>query len=48
MQGLALLTQLGMAILNGFGITSMFQAYIGGALFLSLVGIGIAIIVKNK
>lgn len=39
MQGLAILTQLGMAILNGFGLTTMFQSFIGGGLFLILVGL---------
>jgi hypothetical protein len=47
MQGLALLTQMGMTLLNGFGLTSMFQAAIGGALFLLLVGLGVGIFNKK-
>lgn len=47
MQGLAILTQLGMTLLNGFGLTAMFQAFIGGGLFLVLVGIGISIFSKK-
>jgi|CXWL01.1.fsa_nt_gi hypothetical protein len=39
MQGLSLLTQAGMTILNGFGLTSMFQAFVGGLFFLALVGL---------
>jgi len=39
MQGLSLLIQMGMAILNGFGLTSMFQASIGASLFLITVGL---------
>ena len=47
MQGLALLTQMGMTLLNGFGLTSMFQSWIGGGLFLLLVGLGIHIVSKK-
>lgn len=42
MQGLQLLTQIGMTLLSGFGLTSIFQGFIGGALFLILVGIVVA------
>jgi hypothetical protein len=42
MQGFAILSQLGMSVLNGFGLTSMFQAFIGGGLFLILLGIAIS------
>jgi hypothetical protein len=48
MQGLALLTQMGQTLLNGFGLTSMFQAAVGGALFLLLVGLGVDIFRSKK
>jgi hypothetical protein len=39
MQGLNLLVQMGSTILSGFGLTSMFQAAVGAALFLGVVGL---------
>mgnify|MGYP003380520848 CR=1 FL=1 len=41
MEGLALLTQIGLTLLRGFGVLSLFQAAVGGGLFLILVGIAV-------
>jgi len=48
MQGLAILTSLGMGLLNGLGLTSMFQAFIGGALFIILVAMAVGLILKAR
>lgn len=43
MAGLQLLTQIGMALLDGFGLRGIFLTFVSAAIFLALFGMGMAI-----
>lgn len=48
MTALQLITEAGMALIDGFGLRGWFTAFVAGAIFLTLFGIGMSIFRNNK
>lgn len=48
MQGFNLLIQMGSALLNGFGLMSMIQAFVGAILFLATLAYLIQLLQNRK